>query len=188
LDFSGGISFQGFVIPALTVRRVHTDIELAAGQSFAIGGLLDNRLTETVEKVPGLGDIPILGRLFKSRSVRRDNTELIVLITPELVRPLPAGQPLPSLNYPRSFLQSNSKTLPRTPGLETTGAVPVTPADETVPVEQLIQSMKRPKLDTSPGASGLPDGTQQQQLFVPTLLAPVPAAQPAAAPPAAPAK
>jgi pilus assembly protein CpaC len=187
LDFSGGISFQGFVIPALTVRRVHTDIELAAGQSFAIGGLLDNRLTETVDKIPGLGDIPILGRLFKSRSLRRDNTELMVLITPELVRPLPAGQPLPGLNYPGSFLQSNSKTLPRTPGMEITGVVPVTPPDETVPVEQLIQSMKRPKLDTSPGASGLPDGTQQQQLWAPTLLTPV-QAPPAAAPAAPPAK
>jgi pilus assembly protein CpaC len=185
LDFSGGISFQGFTIPALTVRRVHTDIELAAGQSFAIGGLLDNRLTETVDKVPGLGDIPILGRLFKSRSLRRDNTELLVLITPELVRPLPAGQPLPGLNYPGSFLPANSKTLPRTPGMEITGAVPVTPSEETVPVEQLIQSMKRPKLDTSPGASGLPDGTQQQQLWAPTLLAPVQAAPPEAAPPPA---
>src|SRR5207247_9980776 len=81
LDFAGGISFQGFVIPALTVRRVHTDIELAAGQSFAIGGLLDNRLTETVDKIPGLGDIPILGRIFKSRSLRRDNTEIMLFTT-----------------------------------------------------------------------------------------------------------
>jgi pilus assembly protein CpaC len=188
LDFSGGITFQGFVIPALTVRRVHTDIELGAGQSFAIGGLLDNRLTETVDKIPGLGDIPILGRLFKSRSLRRDNTELIVLITPELVRPLPAGQALPSLNFPGSFMQSNSKALPRTPGMEITGVVPVTPPEETVPIEQLIQSMRRPKLDTSPGASGLPDGTPQQQIWAPTLLAPMQAAPPAAAPAAPPGK
>ena len=96
--------------------------------------------------MPGIGDIPILGRLFKSRSQRRDNTELMVLITPELVRPLPAGQPLPGLHYPDSFLPTNSKTIPRTPGMEITGAVPVTPPEEIVPVEQLIQSMKRPKL------------------------------------------
>ena len=68
LDFAIGLVFQGFNIPALSTRRVQTEIELEDGQSFVIGGLLDNRLTETLSKVPGLANIPLLGKLFQSRS------------------------------------------------------------------------------------------------------------------------
>src|SRR5712692_10499061 len=92
LDFANGLVFQGFNIPALSTRRVQTEIELEDGQSFVIGGLLDNRLTETLSRVPGLANIPLLGKLFQSRSINRNNTELLVLVTPELVRPIPKGQ------------------------------------------------------------------------------------------------
>src|SRR5204863_2087944 len=88
LDFANGLNFQGFTIPALSTRRVQTESELEDGQSFVIGGLLDNRLTETLSKIPGLANIPLLGKLFQSRTVNRNNTELLVLVTPELVRPI----------------------------------------------------------------------------------------------------
>ena len=72
LDFSNGLSLSGFLVPALSTRRAKTEIELADGQSFAIAGLIDNRLTEVASKVPGLGDIPfIFGRLFQSHSLKR---------------------------------------------------------------------------------------------------------------------
>jgi pilus assembly protein CpaC len=188
LDFANGLLFQGFNIPGLTVRRVHTDIELESGQSFVIGGLLDNRLTQTLERIPLLGDIPILGKIFRSRSLTKNNTELLVLITPELVRPIPAGQPAPELKYPMPFLNANTGKPTRTPGIETTGPVPVTPPTEAIPVEQLIQSMKRPKMSTS-GASGLQDTSfdQQHDLPMPALPA-APSAAPAAPPAAAPPK
>ena len=68
LDFAHGLMFQGFSIPALATRRIQTEIELESGQSFAIAGLLDNRLTETMAKIPGLANIPLLGKLFQSKS------------------------------------------------------------------------------------------------------------------------
>jgi pilus assembly protein CpaC len=85
LDFSNGLLFQGFTIPAVATRRVQTEVELRSGQSFAIGGLLDQRTTESWSKVPGIGDIPIIGKLFQSRSLIRNNTELLVIVTPELI-------------------------------------------------------------------------------------------------------
>jgi pilus assembly protein CpaC len=180
LDFANGVSISGFLVPALTVRRVHTSIELQPGQSFAIGGLMDNRLTETAEKLIGFGDIPIIGRLFRSRSLKRENTELIVLITPELVRPIPAGQPTPQLNFPKSFLQANTTQPVRTPGMDVTGPVPVTPPDEAVPVEEMIQSLKKPRMEVGAAATGLDEVPQP---FMPILGL----TQPAAAAPAAPA-
>src|SRR6185369_9868445 len=79
LDYANGLVFQGFTIPGLATRRVQTEIELEAGQSFAIGGLLDNRDTESLSKIPGLGDIPLFGKLFHSRTITKNNTELLVL-------------------------------------------------------------------------------------------------------------
>jgi pilus assembly protein CpaC len=180
LDFANGLTFQGFNIPALTVRRVHTSIELQPGQSFAIGGLMDNRLTETAEKLIGFGDIPLIGKLFRSRSVRKENTELLVLITPELVRPIPAGQPTPQLTFPKAFLQTNTPHAPRTPGMDVTGPVPVTPPEEAVPVEDMIQSLKKPRMATGASATGLDESPTQP--FLPVL-----GVQPGAAAPAAPA-
>jgi pilus assembly protein CpaC len=91
LDFANGLVFQGFNIPAISTRRVQTEIELENGQSFAIAGLLDNRVTESWSKIPGLGDIPLFGKLFQSKSRLKNNTELLIVVTPELVRPVPAG-------------------------------------------------------------------------------------------------
>jgi pilus assembly protein CpaC len=141
LDFTNGLSVSGFIVPALTTRKLNTQVELNEGQSFAIGGLLDNRTTDTLEKIPFVGDIPLLGKLFQSKSVTKQNTELIVIVTPELVRPIPAGQPVPELNYPTPFLKSNTGKDLRTPGLDSTGPIPVEPPKAAIPIETWIQSL-----------------------------------------------
>jgi pilus assembly protein CpaC len=104
LDFANGITLQGFRIPALATRRASTNVELRDGQSFAIAGLLDNLTQEDAAGIPGLSKIPILGNLFKSKADRAERTELMVLITPRLVRALEPDEvpPLPTL--PRRFL------------------------------------------------------------------------------------
>jgi pilus assembly protein CpaC len=160
LDFAHGLIFQGFNIPALATRRIQTEVELESGQSFVIAGLLDNRLTETLEKVPGLANIPLLGKLFQSKSVNKQNSELLVLVTPELVRPIPQGQPLPELQYPKPLPEVAK--LPRTPGMEVTGPVPVKAEQETVPVEQLLELRKQ----------GQPQQAAPAVQFVPVPIAP----------------
>jgi pilus assembly protein CpaC len=102
LDFSNGLSFEGFRIPSLTTRRAETELELRDGQTFAIAGLLNNTVTETMSKVPGIGDIPILGLLFRSRAKQKEQTELVVMITPQILRrgSLGAAPTLPSLAQP----------------------------------------------------------------------------------------
>jgi len=100
LDFSNALTTSGFVVPSITTRRVSTVIELADGQSFAIAGLLKDDVREIVSKFPLLGEIPILGALFRSSTFRRNETELIVIVTPHLVKPLDmAKQTLPTDAY-----------------------------------------------------------------------------------------
>lgn len=104
LDYGNGLIISGFRVPALATRRAETDVELRDGQSFAIAGLIDNVTQDSVQKVPGLGDIPIIGNLFKSRAKRTERTELLVLITPRLVEPLNPDQ-VPALpTDPKLFL------------------------------------------------------------------------------------
>jgi pilus assembly protein CpaC len=143
LDYTNGVTLQGFTVPGVSVRNVNTEVELAEGQSFAIGGLLDNRETETFEKVPFIGDVPILGKFFQSKQKNKQNTELLVIVTPELVRPIPAGQPVPSLNYPVAFLPPNTGKQMTTPGQNVTGPVPVTPPTPNVPMETLVKSLQQ---------------------------------------------
>jgi pilus assembly protein CpaC len=158
LDFADGITLSGFTVPALTSRKVKTEVELSEGQSFAIGGLLDNTETKTFEKIPFIGDIPILGKLFQSIVKTRNNTELIVIVTPEIVAPIPVGAPLPALKYPDAFNLPGSGIAMTTPGPSVTGAPPPLPAaTPTMPVEQLLQSM-RPEQPLSID-SGLGSGT-----------------------------
>jgi pilus assembly protein CpaC len=100
LDFSTAVQFSGFVVPGITTRRTSTTIELADGQSFAIAGLLRDTIKEDIQKFPLLGDIPILGVLFRSSSFQKNETELIVIVTPHLVKPLNmAKQTLPTDFY-----------------------------------------------------------------------------------------
>jgi len=139
LDFANGITISGFTVPGLDVRRVRTEVELSEGQSFAIGGLLDNRENQTFSKIPFIGDVPILGKFFQSISKTKSNTELIVIVTPEIVNPIPAGAPLPSIKYPETFLPTASGIPMTTPPGDAAAAKTPTPA---IPVEKLIQSMK----------------------------------------------
>lgn len=145
LDFTNGVQISGFTVPALDVRKMNTQVEMAQGESLAIGGLLDNRETQNLEKVPFIGDIPILGKLFQSISKTTTKTELIVIVTPEIVAPIPAGAPLPKLNYPEPFLPPNSKIPMTTPGANVTGAKPLPPSPQKIPIEQLMESMKPKK-------------------------------------------
>jgi pilus assembly protein CpaC len=155
LDFTNAVEISGFDVPAIDVRKVNTEVELADGQSFAIGGLLDNRDTETFQKIPFLGDIPILGKFFQSISKNKTNTELIVIVTPEIVKPIPVGAPLPHLKYPAKFLPPNSGIPMNTPDMKPAGALPA-PVPATMPVEQLIKAMQPEKpllIDSSSSGS-----------------------------------
>ncbi len=158
LDYADGLSYQGFNVPALSTRRVQTEVELESGQSFVIGGLLDNQVTETLAKVPGLGSIPLFGKLFQSRSVQKNKTELLVMVTPEIVRPIAADQPTPNIGFPSPFLHEGGDTVPRTPGMDKTGPVPVTPPSPTVAVETLIEEKSREKNRTTPTQLPSPGG------------------------------
>jgi pilus assembly protein CpaC len=127
LDFSNALTISGFTVPAISTRRAETEIELKEGQSFGIAGLLDNRAQVQFSKLPGIGDIPILGHLFRSQSLNRSHTELVVLVTPHVVDPtgMSAPPPLPPAN-PVKFLSvpSFDKHLPaKTPasGNDNTG-------------------------------------------------------------------
>jgi pilus assembly protein CpaC len=104
IDPSSGVSFSGFTIPALSTRRMETDIELGEGQTFAIAGLIDDRVTETLSKIPGLANLPVFGSLFKSRSAKKSKSELVVIVTPELARPVQAGESASIPAMPVKFL------------------------------------------------------------------------------------
>jgi pilus assembly protein CpaC len=109
LDFANGITLQGFRIPALITRRAETEVELRDGQSFAIGGLLNNVSQDDRTKVPFLGDLPVIGAMFRSKAERKERTQLIVLITPRLVRPLNPEEVPPLPTRPESFLDPNEE-------------------------------------------------------------------------------
>jgi len=104
LDYANAVSFNGFTIPALSTRKMETNIELSEGQSFVIAGLIDNRLTETMSQIPGLANLPILGNLFKSKNLNRSNTELVVMVTPEMTMPLQPNEAKPGPAMPRDFM------------------------------------------------------------------------------------
>ncbi|MEC5318916.1 type II and III secretion system protein family protein [Brenneria populi subsp. brevivirga] len=104
IDSNSSITMDGLTIPGISVRRVETTVELASGQSFAIGGLLQNNVSDVLSKVPGLGSIPVLGKLFSSSDYQNNKSELVVIVTPYLVRPTSANQ----LATPLDSLRANS--------------------------------------------------------------------------------
>ena len=91
LDFNNAITLQGFRIPALSTRRTETELELQNGQTFAMSGLMNNNVISSMRKIPGVGDLPILGRLFQSKAAQKDQTELVVMITPEILSSTSTG-------------------------------------------------------------------------------------------------
>src|SRR5688572_14415652 len=117
LDFGNGVLLQGFRIPALSTRRTETELELRDGQTFAIAGLIDSSMSSTLQKIPGIGDIPILGRLFQSKAARKDRTELVVMITPEILREGSAGvtNSLPRIGEPFLEPLPQNRSIPAPP-------------------------------------------------------------------------
>jgi len=142
LDFTNSLEVSGFNVPAISIRRVKSEVELDNGQSFVIGGLLDNTENETFQKIPFIGDVTILGKLFQSIQRTKNNTELIVIVTPQIVPPIPAGQPLPALHYPVAFLAPNSNIPMTNPE---GGATTAAPQPSSMPVESLIEANKPEK-------------------------------------------
>jgi pilus assembly protein CpaC len=116
LDFSNALTIQGFLIPALSTRRVESEMNLRDGQSFAIAGLLDQRVQDQFDKIPGIGDIPVLGKLFQSRNRTKSNDELLVLVTPRIVQPLAPGQSPPGPGFPQPFMPATVPQGSQPPG------------------------------------------------------------------------
>ena len=112
LDFSNALTMEGFRVPAISTRRTETEVELQDGQTFAIAGLMNNTMTSQMQKIPGIGDIPILGLLFRSKAAQKNQTELVVMITPQILRRGSTGvsPKLPNLIEP--FMPPATKTLP----------------------------------------------------------------------------
>ena len=113
LDFSQALTLQGFVIPALSTRRVESEMDLSDGQSFAIAGLVDNRVTEQLSKIPGIGDIPVLGKLFRSRSLNKTRNELLIVVTPRVVQPVAADKAPHGPEFPAPFLEPAAPARPK---------------------------------------------------------------------------
>jgi pilus assembly protein CpaC len=104
LDYANSLTLSGFTVPAISTRKAESDMELRDGQSFAIAGLIDKRVTEQFNKIPGISAIPILGKLFSSRSLSKSNDELLIVVTPRIVQPLtPETMPAGPV-FPRSFM------------------------------------------------------------------------------------
>src|SRR5918995_4528923 len=112
LDFANGVVVQGFRVPALSTRRTETEVELQDGQSFAIAGLMNNTLTTQMSKIPGIGDIPILGLLFRSKAAQKAQTELVVMITPTILRRNSTGVSPTIPNIIEPYMAPSKKTLP----------------------------------------------------------------------------
>jgi len=130
LDYTNAVVISGYTIPALSTRRAETQVELKSGQSFVISGLLDNRTTDLLDKVPGIGDIPILGKLFQSKSSTHSVDELAVIVTPTLVNPLAENPPtvepkmvVPFLND-QKFDKTLGGTVPKGDGPQTPSQPP----------------------------------------------------------------
>ena len=153
LDFTNAITLSGFQIPAISVRRVNTEVELQEKQSFVIGGLLDNTENKTLAKIPFIGDVPILGKLFNSINKTRNNTELVVIVTPEFASPIQPGEKLPGPSYPDEFLNSSAAASASTQNPVT--PTPAGPGPAAMPVEDLKRSMEPEKVLRTGDTNGL---------------------------------
>jgi pilus assembly protein CpaC len=115
LDFANSMTISGTTVPALSTRRAESDMELKDGQSFAIAGLIDNQVTEQMNRIPGISSIPVLGKLFQSRSLSKSKDELLIVVTPRIVQPLNPDEVPAGPVFPRTFL---GPAKPATPEFE----------------------------------------------------------------------
>ncbi len=193
LDFANAVQVNGFRIPALSTRRTETEVELRDGQTFVIAGLMNNTLTNTMSKIPGIGDIPILGKLFQSKANQKNQTELVVMITPSIIRrgQMGASEGLPSLIEP--YLGRPAKSLPNPDAYVGSPRYPVTPGtrpsggqDPAPEARQVAAPADRQAAPPSP-VTPVPAPAKKTPRVDPTIPSPAPQASPAAATPVAPA-
>ena len=189
LDFNNAIVIEGFRVPALVTRRAETEIELQDGQTFAIAGLMNNTALSSMRKIPGLGDIPVLGMLFKSRAYQKDQTELVVMVTPTIVKRGSTGvsEGLPSLVEP--YMPANDRPIaPPAPYVgspvyppQSGGNVPA-PAPMPVPAPAPASTPAQPAMPPSPSVMIPSAPVPQEPAPTPvpqTMPVSMPAAQPA---------
>jgi len=163
LDFANAVVLNGFRIPALSTRRTETEIELRNGQTFAIAGLLNNQMQSTMQKIPGIGDIPILGYLFRSKVASKDQTELVVMITPEILSTESYGVTDQLPRTPDTFLPpvpDRQLKQPPAPAF-TPSRQQLTP---TAPANRGGQVDAAPAPAAAPSASTTPDAGEQAAL------------------------
>ena len=119
LDFTNALAISGFLVPAVSTRRTESEVELRDGQSFGIAGLLDQRTQTQMSKIPGIGDLPIIGHLFRSKNINRSRTELLVIVTPHIIDPVRAGAAppvAPKHPMPNLEVEGFDKGLAKSPG------------------------------------------------------------------------
>jgi pilus assembly protein CpaC len=152
LDFANGVKFSGFLIPGLRTRRAKTGVELRDGQSFALAGLLDNNETKSLSKVPGLGDIPILGNLFKSTSFQKNESELMFIVTAQLVKPVNRDD-LPAIPNVESLKKGSLLGIDKSSGVEgPSGFITNSPKTTKVETEEPAQPTAPVKAEIAPAA------------------------------------
>jgi len=182
LDFANGVVLQGFRIPALSTRRTETELELEDGQTFAIAGLLNNQTNSTLKKIPGIGDIPILGLLFQSKAAQKDQTELVVMITPHILPKSSSGVTPTLPRTPESFLaplpikktvEPQSPAFPVAPRAGTgTALVPAPPTAQVVKTPDTKESARPTPAAAAAVLSGLkPQGPTLVQPSAPVVAA-----------------
>jgi pilus assembly protein CpaC len=189
LDFNNAVVLQGFRIPALSTRRTETELELQDGQTFAIAGLMNNKVASTMQKIPGIGDIPVLGMLFRSKAAQKEQTELVVMITPEILKMNSPGVTPNLPRVPEKFMeplpqkQMKEMPAPAFSGVQATetpasaAAVPAraprgqakSPENAAAAVSSLVPA--GPKVVNGQGLTGAPAATD------PVVPAAVPAAR-----------
>jgi pilus assembly protein CpaC len=170
LDFANAVSLNGFRIPALTTRRTETELELGNGQTFAIAGLLNNNMTQTMQKIPGIGDIPILGLLFKSKAAQKNRTELVVMITPEILANNSGGvtRELPRLQEPLMPTIEQKKSQEMPPAHFTSGGRGSASAVDIVPATpQMARPAVQPVAVAAPQANDPASAAAKVQALTP---------------------
>ena len=200
LDFSNAITLGGFRVPALSTRRTETEVELRDGQTFAIAGLMNNTLNTTMAKIPGIGDIPILGLLFQSKAHQKNQTELVVMITPTIIKRgqmgvsegLPnlvdpyMGAPKKSLPNPAPYVGSPrypaDTTAPHAGGSDDAPAPAAAPAASAAPVRPSTKPAPKPAAEKKSPATTAPAVPSRPVSSVAAPMAPPPSVAPAAAP------
>jgi pilus assembly protein CpaC len=192
IDLSNAVSLSGFTIPALATRRMETNVELKEGQSFMIAGLMDDRVTDQLSKLPGLASIPILGALFKSRLERKTKTELIVIVTPEIVKPYNPDDKLPVPEFPKEWLQpfkvpkKVADPVPQTSGIEAPKKVQKADVDSKNPF-LFWKSSKKAAVATVPAATAPAASVPAANVPVASTDTPAPSGNTPAAVPSVPA-